>query len=191
MDSVPVQQPVSRLMSRHPIFIEARAPAHLAKHLARAHEVHHLLVVQDGEFVGVTCLCDLEKAKDADSVARRMRSPAVCIGEGDTLEQAASLMKQCGVGCLPVIDDDGVLSGVITRRDLRRGGTLPGERGVDRCAHCGSSHKLRPANGKNDAVLCFDCAAAAFAQRKSIPPPPVTEAARVPVPHVGGDVDAP
>lgn len=166
--------PVRRLMSNRPIFIEARASAHLAKHLARSHDVHHLLVTRDGEFVGVTCLCDLEDARETDSVARRMRSPAVCIGENDTCEQAALIMMQCGVGCLPVVSDDGVLRGVITRRDLRRGGSLPGEKGVDRCAHCGSSHRLRPANARTRQVLCFPCS---VAMRPSEPASDAGEAA--------------
>lgn len=153
-------QPVSRVMSRRPLVIESRAPAPLARGMAYTHDVHHLLVLRDGELVGVTCLCDLEHAKPTDSVARRMRAPALCIGVNDTTEQAALTMLQCGVGCLPVVDDDGVLVGIVTRRDLRRGGTLPGEPGLDRCGHCGTSHHLKPADGDGRPVLCFTCASA-------------------------------
>ena len=149
---------VSEAMSARLVLVEAGAPAAEARALAEDSRVHHLIVVRDGEFVGVTCLCDLAHAKQRDSVERCTRAPAVCVGEKDSAEKAAALMRECGVGCLPVVSDDGVLRGIVTRRDLRRNGTLPGELGVDRCAHCGTTHHLRPSNGSSEPVLCFSCA---------------------------------
>jgi acetoin utilization protein AcuB len=154
----PQGRPVSEAMSARLVLVEAEAPAASARALAEERGVHHLIVVRDGEFVGVTCLCDLAQAKQRDSVERCTHAPAVCVGEHESAEKAASLMRECGVGCLPVVSADGLLCGIVTRRDLRRNGTLPGELGVDRCAHCGTTHHLRPASRLPGPVLCFACA---------------------------------
>lgn len=51
--------------------------------------------------------------KVADLSAR----PAVTVGPGATLHDAAAEMDRCGVGCLVVVDDDRLV-GVVTDRDL-------------------------------------------------------------------------
>ena len=41
------------------------------------------------------------------------------VGSNDTLEVADDKMKQRGCRCLPVVDDNGLLVGIVTDRDLR------------------------------------------------------------------------
>jgi CBS-domain-containing membrane protein len=58
-----------------------------------------------------------EKAEAA--VARDlMTSPAVTVGPGDDAVRAARLMREHRVKRLPVVDEDGRLSGIISRHDL-------------------------------------------------------------------------
>jgi CBS domain-containing protein len=47
-----------------------------------------------------------------------MTEGAVCIGENETLSDAARRMKELGVGSLPVCGDDNRLRGMVTDRDI-------------------------------------------------------------------------
>jgi CBS domain-containing protein len=53
------------------------------------------------------------------TIAREiMHAGAECIGEHETLAQAARRMRALDVGALPVCGDDGRLHGIITDRDI-------------------------------------------------------------------------
>lgn len=47
-----------------------------------------------------------------------MNSGAQCIGEDQTLREAATLMRDLGVGSLPICGNDGKLHGIVTDRDI-------------------------------------------------------------------------
>ena len=47
-----------------------------------------------------------------------MTGSAECIGENETLEQAAKKMKQLEVGSLPICGEDNRLKGMVTDRDI-------------------------------------------------------------------------
>ena len=47
-----------------------------------------------------------------------MHAGAQCIGESQTLQQAASQMRDLGVGALPICGEDGRLVGIVTDRDI-------------------------------------------------------------------------
>ncbi|MCM3688645.1 CBS domain-containing protein [Kocuria rosea] len=53
------------------------------------------------------------------TTAREIMSPgAECIGENQTLEEAARKMKDLDVGALPICGEDNRLKGVVTDRDI-------------------------------------------------------------------------
>ena len=54
--------------------------------------------------------------KSAENV---MITDPVTIGANGTVADALSLMKEFKIGGIPVIDDSGVLVGIVTNRDLR------------------------------------------------------------------------
>ncbi|MEU4148916.1 CBS domain-containing protein [Streptomyces sp. NPDC026659] len=60
---------------------------------------------------------DLAKA-EAATAAELMSAPAVTVHSGATLAEAARRMARSGVRMLPVVDDRGVLEGVVSRADL-------------------------------------------------------------------------
>lgn len=60
---------------------------------------------------------DIDKL-EARTAAEAMTSPAITIGSKKDLYQAARLMTEHGVKRLPVVDDRGVLVGIVTRSDL-------------------------------------------------------------------------
>lgn len=47
-----------------------------------------------------------------------MHAGAECIGEDQTLSQAAQMMRDMGVGALPICGNDDRLKGIITDRDI-------------------------------------------------------------------------
>lgn len=47
-----------------------------------------------------------------------MSSPVITIREGATVGEAINLMLECRKSCLPVLDDDGRLTGMVTHTDL-------------------------------------------------------------------------
>jgi CBS domain-containing protein len=56
----------------------------------------------------------------ARTAEQAMSSPAITIGAGKEVFQAARLMTEHGVKRLPVVDDTGALIGIVTRSDLVR-----------------------------------------------------------------------
>jgi CBS domain-containing protein len=47
-----------------------------------------------------------------------MVKPVVVVREDTTLEEIAQMMLHRGIGCLPVVDDDGKLCGIVTDSDF-------------------------------------------------------------------------
>jgi len=108
--------------------------------------VRHMPVVHGGKLVGVVSERDLLRASlsnltsfrseerraflHAVEIARVMSTPPVVIGPDATAKDAALIMAERKIGCLPVLDGD-QLVGLITETDLLRhfAGMEP-ERGV-------------------------------------------------------------
>lgn len=51
-------------------------------------------------------------------VAEIMTSEPVCCSEGTSVQEAAALMEEHDCGCLPVVDQDERVVGVVTDRDI-------------------------------------------------------------------------
>ena len=97
-----------------------------AEAVMRRGRFRHLPVVAGGELVGVVSERDLHGAEGGDDAVRRgrpvrtvMTADVLTIGPNDPLEQAARLMLENKIGCLPVVED-GALVGVITESDIFR-----------------------------------------------------------------------
>ncbi len=98
--------------------------------------VRHMPVVCGGELVGVVSQRDILRVSPSNLISlgsdeRRaflsavavtdvMSSPPVVIPARATVEQAAQVMAERKIGCLPVVVDDERLVGLITETDLLR-----------------------------------------------------------------------
>jgi CBS-domain-containing membrane protein len=145
------------LMSERLVTLNERIAVPRALAQLKAEKVHHALVVELGGVAGVVCRCDLELARTDATVSTCMKRHFVFIEDRASPSDAVHLMQRWGVGLLPVFASDGHVVGVVTRRDLRESGYLPGRRGFDRCASCGSTHSLTPQRDDTTPVFCREC----------------------------------
>jgi acetoin utilization protein AcuB len=88
----------------------------------RRRRVHHLVVADGGQIVGIVSERDLGGPRGASvrrgqTVANLMTANTVTATPETTVRQAANLMRGRGIGCLPVLED-GALVGIVTTTDL-------------------------------------------------------------------------
>ncbi|MEV6294932.1 CBS domain-containing protein [Streptomyces sp. NPDC051896] len=135
------RQMVSDVMTQTVAAVGRRAPFKEIVQLMQDWQVSALPVIEgEGRVVGVVSEADLlpkeELRDDPDAgylqlrqpvdVAKAgaltagdlMSSPAVTVRAGATLAEAARIMAHEGVKRLPVVDDAGLLAGVVSRADL-------------------------------------------------------------------------
>ena len=134
---------VSDVMTTTVVTVDRITPyQEIDRQLAR-HRISGVPVLKMGrEVVGVVSATDLLAAEDerrrqarmAESIGRRwhlrhqpyvrltagalMTSPAITISPGATIPAAARLMNTDHISRLPVVDEDGKLVGIVSRRDL-------------------------------------------------------------------------
>lgn len=128
-------RPVSEIMRREVVTLAEGDSLAVGDDVMRLGRVRHLPVVsEDGRLVGLVSNRDLleaslSKAIDFDAASRRsflssvdvaevMTRDVATVGPDATLEEAASLLLARRIGCLPVVDENGVLRGLVTETDL-------------------------------------------------------------------------
>lgn len=139
-----------------------------ALRLATAKRVRHFLVIEEGSLTGIVCQEDLRLARESALVGECMSSPVLCIGPETTLKEAADIMVENAVSCLPVVTG-AFLVGVITREKLDGMG-VPVQPEVEmddeevrvepiECAACGATEQVRKDYRCGLIPLCKACAA--------------------------------
>jgi CBS domain-containing protein len=134
---------VSDVMTTSVVTVDRVTPYQEIDRLLTEHRISGMPVLMMGrEVAGVVTQADLLAAEDetnrrarmASSVGRRrlfrkqprvsltagalMTAPAITIGPDATIPAAARLMNTHHIGRLPVVDKDGKLAGIVSRRDL-------------------------------------------------------------------------
>jgi CBS domain-containing protein len=135
---------VSEIMTANVVSADPLTTVARALTLTERHGFCHLPVAwEDGEVVGMTCVCDLWPAKAHELIIQYMKVPVISIAATDTVLRAADVMRERNVGCLPVLDERRRLCGIVSLGDLIRVGAI----GVDQlplaCMSCGSRHHVR------------------------------------------------
>jgi CBS domain-containing protein len=146
-----------------------------ALRLASSRRIQHFLVIEDGSLTGIVCQSDLKSARESSQVAACMKSPVLCIGPDTTVEDAAEIMAQNEVGCLPVVTG-AFLVGMITRdklsnitpeetppetdEDLLAGADEDEDQPAEdaACTACGKTEKVKQYYRAGMLPLCGDCA---------------------------------
>ncbi|MBI4595198.1 MAG: CBS domain-containing protein [Candidatus Tectomicrobia bacterium] len=128
---------IDQIMTRKTITVGMDDDVRKVKDLFEKHRFHHLLVIEQGRLVGVISDRDLlrnvspfigklsERSQDMSTLNRRvhqiMRRKLVTISSTMKVEEAAQVMLEQRVSCLPVVMADGHVVGVVTWRDLLGG----------------------------------------------------------------------
>jgi CBS domain-containing protein len=115
--SVQSESCVAEVMGTRWFTLSPDTSASAALRLANDKHVSHFLVVQDGGLAGIVCDRDLQNAGSGKLVEDCMTSPVLCIGPETTVEEAAGIMEENEVGCLPVVTGT-FLVGMVTRVGL-------------------------------------------------------------------------
>ena len=126
---------VAAIMSRKVISISADDTLRIVKEIMEHGSVRHLPVVRGGELVGVVSQRDLLKASlsnvmglpaeeqslflEGVSITEVMSQPPVTIQEEASVQEAAQLMADRKIGCLPVLKADAFV-GIVTETDVLR-----------------------------------------------------------------------
>jgi CBS domain-containing protein len=128
-------QLVRDVMQTHPVTISASERLSTVEDIMTLGHVRHMPVVQGGRLVGVLSERDLLRAslsvladhRDEDrraflhvvEIARVMSTPPIVIEPEARIEEAAFIMAEKKIGCLPVLEG-GRLVGLVTETDVLR-----------------------------------------------------------------------
>jgi Mg/Co/Ni transporter MgtE len=114
-------------------------------------------VLENGTLAGIICKEDLRLASRDSLVGECMSSPVLCIGPETTLDEAAQIMVEHDVTCLPVVTG-AFLVGMVTRDALATVGLAeaPAD-GSEVCVACGTTEKVRRDPRASGIALCADC----------------------------------
>ena len=121
-------------MTKAPITVEADTPFLEARLILKDKRIRHLPVLQNGRLIGVVTDRDLKEAAPSGAsgldvyemnylllkvtVRELIKRDPVTIEPDDTVERAALLMHDHKIGCLPVVEENGRLIGLITETDI-------------------------------------------------------------------------
>ena len=136
---------VEDVMTREVRTVTPGMPLKEVAEILAAHRISGLPVVEDGKVIGVVSEADIlvkESAQEperpgllgllldngsdvraklrATTAGEAMTAPAVTIGPGRSVAEAAAKMIDERVNRLPVVGEDGTLVGIVTRADLVR-----------------------------------------------------------------------
>ena len=120
-------QSIVRIMTTDPVTVSVDESAAKAVQILETEAIHHLPVVEDGRLVGITSSSDLLKlylldntqpALDSIPVRQIMQKDPIVVASSANLRDAAQMLSTGSFHALPVVDNDGVLVGIVTSTDL-------------------------------------------------------------------------
>ncbi len=117
-------EPLGKVMRRGVVGVSPSTGAREAEAMALAKGVDHLLVFDWEHLVGVASLSALRQAGQAATVSDCMVVPVATISASASVEQAADLMRESELTCLPVVAG-GLILGVVTRDQVEEPGGRP------------------------------------------------------------------
>jgi len=119
---------VATVMTHEPVAVRPTASYEELTRLFRAHSIAVLPVVSDGQLRGLVSEADLRRGRPhrhgigraalERGTAEELMSKAVTLAPGASVAAAAQLLRHRGVRELAVVDPDGRLLGIVSRRDL-------------------------------------------------------------------------
>jgi len=125
---------VAKRMMRNPVFVDENDSMKKAMDLLKDREIRHLPVLKDGEkLVGIVTERDIKQASPSPATALEIREiyylldkvkvkqimtrRPYTISPTAPIEEAALIMREKRIGCLPVVEE-GRLVGILTETDI-------------------------------------------------------------------------
>jgi acetoin utilization protein AcuB len=125
---------VAKRMMRNPVHVDENDSMKKAMDLLKEHEIRHLPVLKDGEkLVGIVSERDIKQASPSPATALEIREiyylldkvkvkqimarRPYTISSTAPIEEAALIMREKKIGCLPVLEE-GKLVGILTETDI-------------------------------------------------------------------------
>lgn len=121
-------------MTKNVISAEPEMAMLEAHKLMRDHQIRRLPVVKNGKVVGIVTRSDVRQAQPSAATSLNMweinyllaklrlkdimTTKVTTVKADDTIKTAATLMHDNRIGALPVVDDAGMLQGIITESDI-------------------------------------------------------------------------
>ncbi len=125
---------IRELMTRNVVTLNAQADLELAEGLMQVMRIRHLPVVTGNRLVGLVTHRDLLRAalsplgshtpaeqaahKATVTVSQVMRDDVATVGPDTDVRDAIAQMRRHKYGCLPVVDAEGDLIGIVTEADF-------------------------------------------------------------------------
>lgn len=123
-------------MSRNVMTVSPETTLGEAEELMKKHRIRHLPVVETGRLVGLVSQRDLLRAsidglsgpapkgisdlRRSVALRRLMVTNVVTLPPGSELAEAAKILWDRKLGCVPIVDDDGDVTGILTEADFVR-----------------------------------------------------------------------
>lgn len=126
---------VEEIMTRSLITVTPETTVAEARELTRQHRIRHLPVLHDGTLTGIISDRDLREAgatcggEASQSIGRFIKTAVITTHPLEQIGEAAYLMAENKIGCLPVVQNNHLI-GIVTETDLLR--QLVSLLGVDR-----------------------------------------------------------
>ncbi len=112
---------VASIMTEAPRVIDPDAPFDLAARMMAGRAIRHLPVVVAGRLVGLVSHRDLLGVRDRSArVADFMADEVLTVRPDTPACDAAQALLTLKIDCLPVVDDEGRLVGILTATDFVR-----------------------------------------------------------------------
>ncbi len=124
---------VARRMMRNPVVVDEDDSMKTAMDVLKERGIRHLPVVKADKLVGIVTERDIKQASPSSATALEIREiyylldkvkmkqimtrRPYTVSPADTIEEAALLMREKKIGCLPVVEG-GKLVGILTETDI-------------------------------------------------------------------------
>ncbi|WML68503.1 MAG: CBS domain-containing protein [Methanoregula sp. SKADARSKE-2] len=130
----PEETQLGLLMTPKPITIEPDAELKEAARLLARHKIRRLPVVESGHLIGLLSVSDvihaLAQMKIKEEVKDRYTSRTFALWVETPLPVVGRIMEISGVDAIPILDDENILQGIISERDLIRNTSIEDSVGV-------------------------------------------------------------
>lgn len=112
------------LMTPNPVVIRPDAPLSEAAQLMVRHNIRRLPVIDNGDMIGIISVADLIGAiaqlRIGDSIKASYVSKTYALWEDTPLTLVGRILEVSGYDAIPILTEDGTLTGIISERDLIR-----------------------------------------------------------------------